>query len=38
MLTLLTAAAVLAACAGLRQLLNRPERTGRIFLGRAASA
>lgn len=40
MLTLLTAAAVLAACDGLRCFLNRPERKdaffwgGRIFLGR----
>ena len=31
MLTLFTAAAVLAACACLRQLLNRPERTDAYF-------
>ena len=33
MLTLFTAAAVLAACAGLRQLLNRPERKDAFFWG-----
>ena len=31
MLTLLTAAAVLAACAGLRRFLNRPKRTDAYF-------
>ena len=33
MLTLFTAAAVLAACACLRQLLNRPERKDAFFWG-----
>ena len=33
MLTLLTATVVLAACAGLRQLLNRPERKDAFFWG-----
>ena len=33
MLTLFTAAAVLAACAGLRWFLNRPERKDAFFWG-----
>lgn len=34
MLTLFTAAAVLAACAGLRWVFEPPGAEGRIFLGR----
>ena len=33
MLTLFTAAAILAACAGLRWFLNRPERKDAFFWG-----
>ena len=33
MLTILIAAAVLAACAGLRRFLNRPERKDAFFWG-----